>query len=193
MGELPLQRDRVGPHFEAGPIVTQTLSRWSAQAHQGGPAGAKHGVSLDASSSARNVQDPAMLRHSVAAQAKKPVPAFTKVPSQGRRPSSEAGRDHHFDVCEEARRTWWTPWRHGSEAAHGRRRYVRAEREARQRWRAGRQRRWPQASASWRSGGFSQRQIMPEAAFSSGQPRSASQPVWPCLPATSGLLSTQAR
>ena len=114
-----------------------------------------------------------MLRHSVAAQAKKPVPAFTKVPSQGRRPSSEAGRDHHFDVCEEARRTWWTPWRHGSEAAHGRRRYVRAEREARQRWRAGRQRRWPQASASWRSGGFSQRQIMPEAAFSSGQPRSA--------------------
>ena len=49
------------------------------------------------------------------------------------------------------------------------------------------------ASASWRSGGFSQCQIMPEAAPSSGQPRSASQPLWPCCPAISGLLSTQAR
>jgi hypothetical protein len=38
------------------------------------------------------------------------------------------------------------------------------------------------ASASWRSGGFSQCQIMPEAAPSSGQPRSASQPLWPCCP-----------
>eukprot|EP00964_Phaeocystis_antarctica_P055916 scaffold32929_cov55-Phaeocystis_antarctica.AAC.2 len=36
----------------------------------------------------------------------------------------------------------------------------------------------------------SQRQTMPEVALGPGQPRSASQPLWPRCPAISGLFST---
>ena len=48
-------------------------------------------------------------------------------------------------------------------------------------------------TAGWRSGGFSQRQIIPKVALRPCQPWSASQPLWPPCPALSGLFSTQAR
>ena len=146
--------------------------------------------------SARNVQALRMLRQPVSSQ--NPVQAFTAVTCQGRRPINGEGRDHHLDVCGEARRACWSRCRHGSEAALRRQRYVRGEREARERWRAGRARRVPTGYQASQSAGALRRLLSTPnhavlgAALSSGT-ASASQPAALVVPPDRTCSRLQAR